>query len=109
MIDAGQVLGGNADLDYLDPCRGLEDPVADLRGLDHAIPGAQHERWPLVLVNEPHPPAVAEDELEPDGMEMDHVGHGARIGDANVRGNDGATQPVGEQVAVVHARAAVPV
>ena len=39
VVHAGQVLGGNADLDHLDPCRGLEDPVADLRGLDHAIPG----------------------------------------------------------------------
>ena len=106
VIHAGEVLGGNTDLDHLDPCRGLEDPVANLRGLDHAIPGAQHEWRPLVLVDEPHPAAVAEDELEADRMEMDHVGDRARFSNADVGSDDGASQTVGEQVAVVHARAA---
>ena len=83
--------------------------MADLRGLDHAIPGTQHEWRLLILVDEPHPAAVAEDELEADRMEMDHVGDRARVSDADVGSDDGASQTVREQVGVVHARAAVPV
>ena len=39
-------------------------------------------------------------------MEMNHVGDRARFGDADVRGDDGAAQTIGEQLAVMHARPA---
>ena len=49
---------------------------------------------------------MAEDELEADGMEMNRVGDRARFGDADVGSDDGASQTVREEIAVVHARAA---
>ena len=106
MVNAREVLGGDPDFDHLDPCRGFEHPVADLRGLDHAVAGAEHERRPLVLVDEPHPPAVAEDELEADRVVVNHVGDRPGIGDADVGSDDGASQALGEEIAVAHAGAA---
>ena len=106
VVDGGEVFRGHADLDHLESGRRLEHPVADLGGLDHAVAGAEHERRPLVLVHEPHPAAVAEDELEADRVVVDHVVHRTRFGDPDVRRDDGAAEPLREEVPVVHAGAA---
>ena len=46
---------GAADLEHLQPRRALEHAVADVRRLQHGVAGVEHERRPLVLVDDAGP------------------------------------------------------
>ena len=46
MVDFGDMLGGNADLDHLDPVGRVQHPVADFGGLDEAVAGGQPDGPP---------------------------------------------------------------
>ena len=103
VVDGGHVFGRHADLDHLQVLRRLEHAVADARRLDHAVAGAEDERRPLVLVDQPHPAAVAEDQLKADRVVVHHVGHRPGVGDADVGGDDAAAQPPRNQIPIRHA------
>ena len=106
MVDGRDVFGGHANLDDLQVLGRFEHAVADLRRLDDAVAGSQDERRTLILVDQPDPAAVAEDQLKADRVVMDHVGHGSGVGDADVRRDDAAAQPPGIEIAIAHARPA---
>ena len=106
VVDGGHVVGGHADLDHLQVLGRFEHAVPDLRGLDHAVPGLQHEGRPLVLVDELHLAPIGEDQLETHGVVVDDVGNGTGVGDPDVGGDDASAKAARHQVAVVHACAA---
>ena len=106
VIHRGQVFRRHPDLDDFQAVGGLEHPVTDLRGLDHAVSGAQDERRALVLVHHPDPAPVAEDELEADRVVVDLVVHRSPFRDPDVGGDHGASEAVGEEIPVEHPRPA---
>ena len=106
VLDERVVDGRAADLDHLESHGGLQHPVADLRWLHHTVAGFEPERWALVLVDEVDPAVGAEDHLEPDAMEMHHVGDRSAARNADVRRDEATAPPIGQQVAVRHAGAA---
>ena len=106
VVDGGHVVGGHADLDHLQVLGRFEHAVPDLRGLDHAVPGLQHEGRALVLVHELHLAPVGEDQLETHGVVVHDVRHGTGVGNPDVGGDDAPAEASGHQVAVVHAGAA---
>ena len=55
VVGDGLVLRRARELDHLQAGGALEDPVPDAGRLEHAVPGLQHERRPLVLVDHPDP------------------------------------------------------
>ena len=103
VVDEGLVLGWARHLDDLEPGRALQDPVADAGRLQHAVPGLHHERWTLVLVDQPHPAADAIDRLEADPVVMDVVGDRTAGRDRDVRRHEAPSLALREQVAVPHA------
>ena len=103
MVDGRHMLGRNTDFQNLDIVRGKQNPVADFRRLDHAISRMKPELRPLVLIDEVHPSGEAEDQLEADRVVMHHVGHRPAVGNADMAGDDRPAEPVGDQVAVMHA------
>ena len=105
VIGEGLVHGRTADLDHLEPGRGFEHAVADLRRLQHAIAGVEQERLALVLVDQPRPAGLAIDHLEADAVEMHVVRHRPAVGDADVRGDEAPAQAARDQIAILHAGA----
>ena len=68
-------------------------------------PACRIERRPLILVHQPDPAVVAEDQLKAHRVVVDHVRHGPGVGNANVRRDDAAAEPAGNQIPILHARA----
>ena len=106
MIDGSQVFGGYTQLDHLRPIRGLQHPMADPRGLDHAVSRFQAKRGSLILVDQVEPATVAVDELKGDGVVVHHVRHRPAVRNADVGSDHGAAQTPRDQVPVVHPGAA---
>src|SRR5579862_2806589 len=98
--------GRAANLDHLEPGRALQHTMPDPRWLQYAIARLHHERRPLVLVNDAYPAPPTEDHLETDIVEMDIVRDRAAIRDHDMRGDEPAAEPPGDEVAVEHASAA---
>ena len=87
------------------PSDDAQHAVPDLGRLHDAVAGLQAERFALVLVDEVDPTAGAEDQLEPDPVEVHRVGDLAPTGDADVGGDEPSAPAVRQQVAVLHAGA----
>jgi hypothetical protein len=102
------VVGRTADLDHLRARRALEDAMADPRRLQDRVAGLQHERPPLVLVDDAEPSPAAVDHLEPDAVEVNVVRHRAAIGNGDVRGDEAAALPIRNQVSIAHSRPSHP-
>ena len=103
MVGDGLVNGGAADLDHLEPGRGLQHPMADLRRLQHAIAGLEQEGLALILIDEARPALAAIDHLEADLVEMDVVGHRPAFGDADMGGDEAPAEAARNQIAILHA------
>ena len=88
VVDRRYVLCRHTDLDDLDVLRCVQHAMPDLRRLDQAVAAVQAERSALVLVDNVDPPPVAEDELETDGVVVDHVGNRPTVRYADVAGDD---------------------
>ena len=108
VVERGEVLGRNRNLDDLEAGGRLEHPVADPRGLNETVPGFEAEGRALIFVHHVHPAPVAEDELEGGDVVVDVVGHRSRLRDADVRGDDRPAEAPRDEVPVVHAGAADP-
>ena len=80
VLPPGFVLGGAADFDDFEARRGLQNPMADGRRLQDAIPGLHDEGRALVFVDHPHPTAAAIDELESDMVVVHVVGNDPAFG-----------------------------
>jgi hypothetical protein len=106
VIHGGDVLGRYADLDHLKILGRLEHPVPNLRRLNDAIARFQIERRSLILVHQLDPAVIAIDQLKAHRVIVDHIRHGSRVGNADVRRDDAAAEPAGNQIPILHARAA---
>ncbi len=104
VVEPRLVHGRARDLDDLQSGGALQDAVADARRLEHTVTRREHERWTLVLVDEPHPSGHAEDQLEANGVVMNLVGHRAGVEDADVGGDEPASLTCRQQVAIEHPR-----
>ena len=103
VLDDRLVVGGTTDLDDFEVGRTLQHPVPDAGWLQDAVACLEHERFTLVLVDQPHPTLGAEDHLEADVVEMDVVGDRAGVRDVDVGGDEAAAESSGDQIAVPHA------
>jgi hypothetical protein len=63
--------------------------------LQHQVAGVHDERLALVLVDDAHPAAPDEDQLEGDAVEMDPVGDRAAVGNGDVRRDVAPAEPAG--------------
>ncbi len=88
MVDGGDMLSWNTDLDHLDIVGGKQHTMPDFGWLNHAITRMQAKFRPLILIDEVHPARDAENQLKPDRVIMNHVRHRSAIRDADVAGND---------------------
>jgi len=86
--------------------RTFQYPMADVRWLQDGVPSFQPERRTLILIDHVHPSPVAEDHLKSNVVMMDVVRYRSAVGDGDVRGDEPATQTVGDEVAIHHARPA---
>lgn len=102
MVNRRDMLRRDTNLNDLQIVARLQHTVADLGWLDDTVTRGQNERIPLVLVHEPHPSMAAEDQLEADGVVVHFVRHRTSVGNADVRGYDGAAQTAGNEVAIMH-------
>ena len=100
VIHGGDVLGGYADFNHLEVLGRLENAVPNLRRLNDAIARLQDERRPLILVHQPDPTVVAEDQLKAHRVVVDHIRHGPGVRDANVRRDNAAAEPAGNQIPI---------
>src|ERR1700690_2204293 len=102
----GLVFGGRAYFDDLETGRGFEDAMANARRLQHAVAFAHDERRSLILIDNAHPAAPAIDHLKTDAVIMHVIVHRTAVGDADLRGDDAPAEAAGNEIAILHARAA---
>ena len=63
VVDFGDVVGGDADFDHLDPIARLQNAVPDRGGLDEAIPRVQAPNATLIFIKHIDPAFDAKDQL----------------------------------------------
>ena len=103
MINQRCMLGRTADFHDFKAIRTLQDPVANMWRLQHAISGFHDEWGALVFVNQPDPAFVAINHLEENVVMVNVIRHRAAIGYAYVRCDITATQSSRNKIAVLHA------
>jgi DNA-binding transcriptional LysR family regulator len=89
MVGQRDVLGRAGQLHHLGARQALQRAMADQRRLQHAVAGVHLEGLALPFVDHAHPALAAEDDL--------------KAHHADVRGDEGAAVPRGQQVAVAQA------
>ena len=104
VVDLGHVVGRNADFHHLHPF-GKQHLVADAGGLDKAVTRMDTPDIPLIFIQNIHPTRDAEDQLEPDPVEMHHVRH-RPVRHPDVACDHRTTKAAGNEVTVFHPRAA---
>ncbi len=105
VIREGFMLGGVADLDHFESIRRFEHAMPDERWLQHAIARLHHERWPLVFVEDANPSLVNVDHLEANLVEVHVVRDQTGVRNLDVRSDEGAAEPIRDEVAVAQAGA----
>ena len=93
MVDRGDMLGRDTDFNDLDVRRRVTDPVTDARWLRNAVTSCQTQHVTLIFVKNINPALVTKNQLKPDGVIVNLVGHGTTVRDTDVTGNDGTAKP----------------
>jgi hypothetical protein len=81
--------------------------VADAGRLKHKIAGVHHEWIALILIDNAHPAAADDDQLQGDTVEMNPVANRPALRDGDVRSDVAPAEAAGDQIAVEHLRAAL--
>ena len=107
VVGEGFVQGRAGDLDHFQAGRAFQHAMADAGRLQDHVARRHDERLALILVDDPDPALADADQLEGDAVIMDPVGDRPALGDRDVRGDVAAAEPARDQVAIMHARAAL--